>query len=86
MIGERIVSLDHLTVFELTPPEVVRTAAASGWRHVGLRLKPAAATGEAQHDIVADTPMRRETLVELRTRSLLASMGLFALLEGDVSE
>ena len=33
-----------------------------------------------------NTPMRRETLVELRTRSLLASMGLFALLEGDVSE
>lgn len=66
MIGERIVSLDHLTVFELTPPEVVRTAAASGWRHVGLRLKPAAATGEAQHDIVADTPMRRETLAALR--------------------
>ena len=38
----RIVSLDHLTVFELTPPEVVRIAADSGYSHVGLRLKPAA--------------------------------------------
>lgn len=66
MHGERIVSLDHLTVFELTPPEVVRTAAASGWRHVGLRLKPAAASGEAQADIVGDTALRRETLAALR--------------------
>ncbi len=62
----RVISLDHLTVFELTPPEVVRTAAASGWRHVGLRLKPAAASGEAQHDVVGDTPQRRETLAALR--------------------
>ncbi len=62
----RIVSLDHLTVFEATPPEVVRIAAASGYSHVGLRLKPAAPSGELQHPIVGDTPMRRETLAALR--------------------
>jgi sugar phosphate isomerase/epimerase len=66
MNAPRIVSLDHLTVFELTPPAVVRCAAAAGYRHVGLRLKPAAASGEAQHPIVGDTPMRRETLAALR--------------------
>ena len=44
MNAPRIVSLDHLTVFELPPPEVVRCAAAAGYRHVGLRLKPAAAS------------------------------------------
>ena len=66
MNAPRIVSLDHLTVFELTPPQVVRCAAAAGYRHVGLRLKPAAASGEAQHPIVGDTPMRRETLAALR--------------------
>ena len=66
MNAPRIVSLDHLTVFELTPPEVVRCAAAAGYRHVGLRLKPAAASGEVQHAIVGDTPMRRETLAALR--------------------
>ena len=66
MNAPRIVSLDHLTVFELTPPEVVRCAAAAGYRHVGLRLKPAAASGEVQHPIVGDTPMRRETLAALR--------------------
>lgn len=66
MSAPRIVSLDHLTVFELTPHDVVRCAAAAGYRHVGLRLKPAAASGEAQHPIVGDTPMRRETLAALR--------------------
>ncbi len=65
MKAQRIVSLDHLSVFELTPPQVVRCAAAAGYRHVGLRLKPAAASGEAQHPIVGDTPMRRETLAAL---------------------
>lgn len=59
------VSLDHLTVFELSPPEVVRTAAESGYGHVGLRIKPAA-PGEHQHPVVGDTPMRRETLAALR--------------------
>lgn len=66
MNAPRVVSLDHLSVFELTPPQVVRCAAAAGYRHVGLRLKPAAASGEAQHPIVGDTPMRRETLAALR--------------------
>ena len=66
MTAPHIVSLDHLTVFELTPPAVVHCAAAAGYRHVGLRLKPAAASGEAQHPIVGDTPMRRDTLAALR--------------------
>ena len=44
----------------------MRCAAAAGYRHVGLRLKPAAASGEVQHPIVGDTPMRRETLAALR--------------------
>lgn len=61
----RIISLDHLTVFELTPPEVVRIAADAGFTHVGLRLKPAA-PGEQQHPIIGDTPMRRETLAAMR--------------------
>lgn len=66
MTPARVVSLDHLTVFELTPPELVCTAALGGYRHVGLRLKPAAPSGEVQHPLVGDTPMRRETLAALR--------------------
>lgn len=42
------------------------SAAAAGYGHVGLCLKPAAASGEAQHPIVGDTPMRSETLAALR--------------------
>lgn len=61
-----IVSLDHLTVFELTPPELIRCAAAASYHHVGLRLKPAASCGEVQHPIVGNTPMRREALAVLR--------------------
>ena len=67
----RIVSLDHLTVFEATPPEVVRIAAQSGYSHVGLRLKPAAPAGEVQHPMLGDTPMRRETLAALRDTGVL---------------
>lgn len=66
MNPSRIVSLDHLTVFELTPPQLVLCAAAAGYSYVGMRLKPASAQGEAQHDIVGDTAMRRETLAALR--------------------
>ncbi|HQU51066.1 MAG TPA: sugar phosphate isomerase/epimerase [Casimicrobiaceae bacterium] len=67
----RVVSLDHLTIFELTPPELVRAAADSGYTHVGLRLKPAA-PAEHQHPVVGDTPMRRETLAALRDCNVAA--------------
>jgi sugar phosphate isomerase/epimerase len=60
----RIVSLDHLTLFELTPPELVHTASLSGFTHVGMRLNPAA-PGEHQHPMIGDTPMRRETLARM---------------------
>jgi sugar phosphate isomerase/epimerase len=56
-----IVSLDHLTLLELTPPELVRIAAQAGFTHVGVRLNPAA-PGEHQYPMLGDSPMRRETL------------------------
>lgn len=61
-----LVSLDHLTLFELTPPELVEVAAAAGFTQVGLRLNPAAPPGERQHPMLGDSPMRRETLARLR--------------------
>ena len=60
----RIVSLDHLTVFELVPPDLVSTASLAGFTHVGMRLNPAA-PGEQQHPMIGDTPMRRETLARM---------------------
>ncbi len=60
----RTVSLDHLTVFELAPPDLVLTASLAGFAHVGMRLDPAA-PGEHQHPMIGDTPMRREALVRM---------------------
>ncbi len=60
-----LISLDHLTLLELTPPELVRTAGLAGFTHVGLRLNPAA-PGERPHPMIGDTPMRRETLALMR--------------------
>jgi sugar phosphate isomerase/epimerase len=56
-----IISLDHLTFLELTPPELVRTAAQAGFTHIGVRLNPAA-PGEHRHPMLEDAPMLRETL------------------------
>lgn len=56
-----IVSLDHLTLLEQTPPELVRIAGLAGFSHVGVRLNPAA-PGEYQYPMLGDSPMCRETL------------------------
>jgi sugar phosphate isomerase/epimerase len=58
-------SLAHLTLIELTPPQVVETAAAAGFTSVNLRLAPVA-PGEAQHPMIGNTPMKRETLARMR--------------------
>lgn len=78
-----IVSLDHLTLFELTPPQLLDVAAASGFSHVGLRLNPAAPPGERQHPMLGDSPMRRETLARLRdTGVAVFDFGVFRLKQG----
>jgi sugar phosphate isomerase/epimerase len=78
-----IVSLDHLTLFELTPPELVAVAAASGFSHVGLRLHPAAPPGERQHPMLGDSPMRRETLARMKdTGVAVLDFGVFRLKQG----
>ena len=75
-----IVSLDHLTLFELTPPELVGVAGAAGFTHVGLRLNPAAPPGERQHPMLGDSPMRRETLARLRDTGVqVFDFGVFRL-------
>jgi sugar phosphate isomerase/epimerase len=61
----RKLSLSALTVLELSPPEMVECAIDAGYDHVGLRLLPASDT-EVRHDIVGDTPLKRETLARLK--------------------
>lgn len=74
-----IVSLDHLTVFELTPPELVSIASQVGFSHVGVRLQPAA-PGERQHPMIGDTPMLRETLSRMEDSGVkVLDVGVFRL-------
>jgi len=63
--NSRALSLSALTVLELSPPQMVECAAEAGYDFVGLRLLPAT-DHEVRHEIVGDTPMRRETLARLR--------------------
>ena len=78
-----IVSLDHLTLFELTPPELVEVAAAAGFTHVGLRLNPAAPPQERQHPMLGDSPMRRETLTRMQATGVAVfDCGVFRLQRG----
>ncbi len=60
----RSIGLAALTALELAPPDLVSTAAAAGYSHVGLRLLPATPT-ETRHPMVGDTPMVRETRARL---------------------
>lgn len=60
----RPISLCALTALELAPPDLVSTAAAAGYSHVGLRLI-AATTTEPQRAMIGDTPMVRETRARL---------------------
>jgi sugar phosphate isomerase/epimerase len=57
-------SLSALTALELAPPQMVQCAVDAGYDFVGLRLLPAT-DHEVRHDIVGDTPLRRETLAVL---------------------
>ena len=54
-----------MTVLELTPPQMVECAAEAGYDFVGLRLLPAT-DHEVRHEIVGDTPLKRETLARLK--------------------
>jgi sugar phosphate isomerase/epimerase len=65
----RTLCLAHLSLIELTPPELVEAAAEAGFSHVSLRLAPASA-GELQHPMIGGTPMMRETLARLRDRGV----------------
>lgn len=60
----RSLSLAALTVLELSPPAMVRCAAAAGFRHVGLRLVPAT-DHEPQWDTIGSTPLVREVQAAL---------------------
>jgi len=61
--------LAHLTLIELSPPELVEVAADAGFSQVSMRLAPASAS-ERQHPMLGGQPMMRETLARLRDRGV----------------
>jgi sugar phosphate isomerase/epimerase len=61
----RTYSLAHLTVLALTPQEVIRVAAKTGYAGCGLRLLPAASDGP-HYPLMDNAAMQRETLAALR--------------------
>lgn len=48
-------SLAFLTIFDASPVEAVKIAAATGYQMVGLRILPAAASGEPDYALLTDT-------------------------------
>ena len=63
-------ALAFLTVADLAPAEAIRLAAETGYSSVGLRLLPAAASGEGPYPIMSD----RSMLVE--AQKALAETGI----------
>ena len=53
----RPISLDHLTVFTLTPPRQIRLAAELGCDAVSIRVQPMLKDDIPELDMIGDTPM-----------------------------
>ena len=60
------ISLSFLTVFDVDALSAIRIAAATGYDAVGLRLLPAAATGEADYPLLRDDDLLREARLLLQ--------------------
>lgn len=67
---EVAVGVAHLTLLELTPPELVSTAAAAGYDFVGVRVRPAT-PGERQYPMAPGSAMSDETLRRLDDTGLV---------------
>jgi len=66
----RVLSLAHLTLLDVSPPELVDAAAQAGFDAVSIRLGRGAQPTDPDWPMLGDTPMRRDT------RQRLAETGL----------
>lgn len=55
----RPLSLDHLTVIDASPRELIEAAAAGGFQHVGLRIVQPLAAAEVA-DVIGDAALKRD--------------------------
>lgn len=67
---ERQYALAFLTIPDVAPAEAIRIAAETGYSSVGLRLLPAAASGEAPYPVLTDKAVLAEA------RAALADTGM----------
>ncbi|TFE94794.1 hypothetical protein B5M44_23090, partial [Shinella sumterensis] len=67
---ERQYALAFLTIPDVAPAEAIRIAAETGYSSVGLRLLPAAASGEAAYPVLTDKAVLAEA------RAALADTGM----------
>jgi len=61
----RPISLAHLTVLDISPPELVTVAAAAGFRTIGIRLTATPSVGVPPYDMLREGPMLRDTLARM---------------------
>lgn len=66
-------SLAFLTLPDTPPAKVVRAAAQAGFSAVGLRLLPAAASGEGPYPLLSDDRVLTDTLSALRDTGLFVA-------------
>lgn len=60
------ISLSFLTVFDVGPVEAIKIAGEIGYDAVGLRLLPAAASGEGDYPLLTDNNVLREVKAALK--------------------
>lgn len=73
-------SLDHLTVHEATPPQLIDIAAQTGCAATAMWFH-APPFGAEPYPMIGDTPMRRETLSRIaQTGVIVHTVGIFTLL------
>lgn len=68
LASRRAVSLAHLTLIDVPPPELVRVAAEAGYDAVGLRITPV--SNGPDHSMAVGSPRLRETVRILRDTGL----------------
>jgi sugar phosphate isomerase/epimerase len=67
--GRRLIGIGHLTMLDVSPPDLVSAAATAGLDFVGLRVS-AGGPGEELWPIAPGSPMLRETLARLDATGL----------------
>ena len=55
----RELSLARLSVLDVAPPELVKVAAAAGFREIGIRISATPSVGAPPYDMLGDTPVLR---------------------------